>query len=98
MTSLVCAHDSVSGLEIKQGFSYRSRVVDSELFAYSFSLAVIMGWAASRARDGFPMHQIDGTEDGQSGDLMWFAVGRCTYGGGSAVRVFAFLGVFSVNG
>jgi len=44
MTSLVRVRDSVFGLAIKQGFSCRSRVVGSELFAYSFSLAVIMGW------------------------------------------------------
>ena len=43
MTSLVRVHDSVSGLAIKQRFSYRSRVVGSELFAYSVSLAVIVG-------------------------------------------------------
>ncbi|WLI10592.1 MULTISPECIES: hypothetical protein [Pseudomonas] len=34
MSSLVRVHDSVSGLAIKQRFSYRSSVVGSELFAY----------------------------------------------------------------
>lgn len=49
MTSLVRVHDSVSGLAIKQRFFYRSRVVGSELFAYSFSFAVIIGGGPPRA-------------------------------------------------
>jgi hypothetical protein len=44
------------------------------------------------------MHQIGGTEDGQAGGLIWFAAERCTYGGGSGVRAFAFHGAFSVSG
>lgn len=48
MTSLVCVHDSVSGLAIKQGFSCRSRVIGSELCIYSFSLAVINGVGSPR--------------------------------------------------
>lgn len=73
MTSLVRVHDSASGLAIKQGFSYRSRVVGSELFAYSFSLAVIIGVGPPRAHvtDSQCIRSVAlkmGTADG----LIWF--------------------------
>lgn len=78
---------------ISKAFPFVRGVVGSELFAYSSSLAVIMGGA----RDGFPMRQIGGTDDGQAGGLIWLAVERCAYGGGSAVRAFAFPEAFSVS-
>jgi len=91
MTSLVRVHDSVSGLAIKQRFSYRSRVVGSELFAYSVSLAVIVG-GGRLARTWWIPNASDRWHWGWArlGGLIWFAAERCTYDGGSAVRAFAF--------
>ena len=99
MTSLVRVHDSVSGLAIKQGFSYCSRVVGSEFFANSLSLAVIMGVGPLRTHvmDSQCIRSV-ALKMGVAGSLIWFAAERCTYGGGSAVRAFAFHGAFSVSG
>lgn len=80
MSGLVRVHDSVSGLAIKQRFSYRSRVVGSELFTYSFSLGVIIGVGPPRphAMDSQCIRSV-ALKMGTAGGLIWFAAERCNY-------------------